>query len=102
MRAHLLHTCLKNHFFKVIGTTEQSQVAVMTLKSGGDSGPEDIHAGDQVVYVIEGEARVVINGEEGKVGAGEIVVISADSQHHIYNDGDTDLFVLNFYSSPEY
>lgn len=92
----------KGEFFKILGTTEKSQVAVMTLKPGEDSGPEDIHKGDQVAYVIEGKMRAVVDGREGAVEQGEAVIIPAGAQHHLYNISNSNLFVLNFYSSPEY
>jgi mannose-6-phosphate isomerase-like protein (cupin superfamily) len=92
----------KGDFFKVIGTTKESQVAVMTLKKGGDSGPEDIHDGDQVAYVIEGIMRAVVDGMEARLEKGQAIIIPAGAQHHLYNAGEEDLFVLNFYSSPQY
>lgn len=92
----------KGAFFKVLATTNKSQVAVMTLQSGEDSGEGDIHAGDQVIYIVEGEARVVVGDEEGIARKGDVAVIPARSPHRIYNNADTTLFFISFYSSPEY
>lgn len=93
----------KGAFFKVLATTEKSQVAVMTLKPGADSGEGDIHTGDQVIYIVEGEARVVVGGEEGIAKKGDVAVIPAGSPHRIYNNSsDKDLFFVTFYSSPQY
>jgi mannose-6-phosphate isomerase-like protein (cupin superfamily) len=41
---------------EVLQQTERSQTAVMTVGPGQDAGAEERHPGDQVVYVIEGEA----------------------------------------------
>jgi mannose-6-phosphate isomerase-like protein (cupin superfamily) len=30
----------------------------MTIAPGADAGPEEEHAGDQIIYVVEGEALV--------------------------------------------
>ena len=93
----------KGSFFKVLGTTDKSQVAVMTLRPREDSGEGDIHAGDQIIYVVEGEARVVINKEEGIAEKGDVAVIPARSPHRIYNDSSNkDVFFVTFYSNPEY
>jgi mannose-6-phosphate isomerase-like protein (cupin superfamily) len=46
----------RGRFFEVLQETERSQTAVMTIEPGEDAGPEETHAGDQVVYVVEGEA----------------------------------------------
>lgn len=92
----------KGEFFKILATTDKSQIGVMTLESGGDSGPEDVHSGDQIIYLIEGEARVVIDEEEGRVKKGEAIIIPAKAKHHIYNDGKGALFFLTMYAPPQY
>jgi len=46
-------------FFGVLQETAASQTRVMTVAPGQDAGPEEEHAGDQIVYVLEGEARPV-------------------------------------------
>ena len=92
----------KGEFFKILATTDKSQVGVMTLKPGGDSGPEDIHTSDQIIYLIEGEARLVVDGKDVQVKKGEAAIIPAGAQHHIYNDGKEDLFFITIYSSPQY
>jgi quercetin dioxygenase-like cupin family protein len=43
----------RGRFFEVLQETERSQTAVMTIEPGADAGPEETHAGDQVVYVIQ-------------------------------------------------
>ena len=50
----------KGEFFRVLQETERSQTAVMTIAPGADAGPEEEHAGDQILYVLEGQARVRI------------------------------------------
>lgn len=92
----------KGKFFEVLGQTPRSQLAVMTIGAGRDSGPEETHEGDQIVYVIEGEADIAIAGEEGKLRAGDAAIIPAGARHHIWNNGESDLFFLNIYTPPEY
>jgi mannose-6-phosphate isomerase-like protein (cupin superfamily) len=45
----------KGQFFEVLQETSRTQTAVMTIGPGRDGGSEETHAGDQVIYVIEGE-----------------------------------------------
>ena len=92
----------KGKFFKVLGQTDKSQVAVMTLHPGQDSGPEDIHPGDQVIYVIEGEAEIELDNETVPLKAGEVLTVPTKAKHHIYNRGQQDLFLLNIYTPPAY
>lgn len=101
MKIHKIQD-FKGEFFKVLETTDKSQVGVMTVRPGGDSGPEEIHDGDQIVYVLEGEAELEIANEKAKLASGELAVIPAGAQHHIYNAGKSQLFFLTIYAPPQY
>ncbi len=92
----------KGEFFKVLAQTNKSQVAVMTIKPKGDSGPEEIHVSDQIVYVLEGKARVVVNAETRGVEKGNGVIIPAGCRHHSYNERQESLFFLTIYAPPQY
>ena len=98
-------TSLASHrgaFFRVLQQTERSQVAVMTIAAGADGGPEEEHGGDQVVYVIDGEALLRVGGVEHHVRAGSVVTIPARTLHHVRNPGTSPLFFLTVYAPPEY
>jgi mannose-6-phosphate isomerase-like protein (cupin superfamily) len=92
----------KGKFFEILQSTDKSQVGVMTIKPGGDSGPENIHPGDQIIYVIEGEADVDVDGKSVKVSEGQVFIVPAKSEHHIYNKSSKDLFFLTLYAPPAY
>lgn len=92
----------KGNFFKVLGKTEYSQIATMTIEPGSDSGPENIHPGDQVVYVIEGEMNLTINDKPYNLSAGQLIQIPPQAHHQIKNKGEQDLFFLNIYTPPAY
>ena len=89
-------------FFRILQTTGQSQTAVMTIEPGQDAGPEEEHAGDQVLYVLEGQAEVVIGSERRQVGPGALVLVPARTLHHVRNPGPTPLFFLTLYAPPAY
>ena len=67
----------RGRFFEILQETERTQTAVMTIAPGRDGGPEETHGGDQVVYVVEGEAVVTIEGTAHQAGVGACVLISA-------------------------
>jgi mannose-6-phosphate isomerase-like protein (cupin superfamily) len=92
----------RGEFFRVLQQTARTQSAVMTLAPGADGGPEETHGGDQIVYVLEGEAVLRIAGQEHRAGAGTLVTIPAGTRHHVRNLGTTPLFFLTVYSPPEY
>lgn len=92
----------RGRFFEVLQETRQSQTAVMTIGPGADAGPEEVHAGDQIIYVIEGEARVRLGDAAHAAGAGVCVLIPAGTRHHVENTGRTPLFCLTVYAPPVY
>lgn len=89
-------------FFRILQQTAASQTAVMTVAPGQDAGPEEEHAGDQIVYVIEGEAEVRVGAERLTAGPGALVMIPAGSPHYVRNPGAVPLFFLTVYAPPAY
>ncbi|HKC97793.1 MAG TPA: cupin domain-containing protein [Methylomirabilota bacterium] len=92
----------RGEFFRVLQQTEHSQTAVMTIAPGEDGGPEEEHRGDQIVYVVEGEALVTIAGKEHHARAGSLVMIPARTRHHVKNPGHAPLFFVSVYAPPAY
>jgi mannose-6-phosphate isomerase-like protein (cupin superfamily) len=103
MRADVVDTTRhRGEFFTVLQQTARSQTAVMTIAPGADAGPEERHEGDQIVYVVDGEAVVRIDGAEHRAGPGGLVIIPAGSRHHVRNPGRMPLFVVTVYAPPAY
>jgi mannose-6-phosphate isomerase-like protein (cupin superfamily) len=92
----------RGELFSVLQQTSRTQCAVMTVAPGADGGPAEEHGGDQIVYVVEGEAVVRIDGREHHAAAGTLVTIPAGTSHHVRNPGATPLFFLTVYAPPEY
>ena len=92
----------KGQFFRVLQRTSQSQEAVMTLAPGMDAGPEEQHSGDQIIYIVEGEAIVRVKHEERRVGPGTVVTIPAHTRHYVMKPGTVPLFFLTIYAPPVY
>jgi mannose-6-phosphate isomerase-like protein (cupin superfamily) len=92
----------RGEFFRVLQQTSRTQCAVMTIAPGADAGPAEEHGGDQIVYVVEGEAIVRVDGVEHRAGAGTLVTIPAGTRHDVRNPGAVPLFFLTVYAPPEY
>ena len=92
----------KGQFFEVLQETERTQTAVMTIAPGRDGGPAETHPGDQVVFVVEGEAIVTVEGTTHQARAGACVLIPAGALHHVRNPGSQPLFFLSAYAPPAY
>lgn len=88
--------------FDVLTTTGRSQAATMVLEPGESTGgPENAHPdADQWLYVVGGEAEIVVDGEEVEAKTGELVLIAAGEHHEVRCVGDEPLRTLNVYSAP--
>ena len=92
----------KGGFFRVLQRTSRSQAAVMTIAPGGDAGPEEEHSGDQIIYIVEGEARVRVQNQEYHAGPGTLLTIPARTRHYVENLGTVPVFFLTVYAPPVY
>lgn len=92
----------QGEFFRVLQETSRSQTAIMTIAPGRDAGPEEVHQGDQIIYIVEGEAVVRVAGNEHHAGQGSLLTIPAGTRHHVRNPGVIPLFFLTVYAPPEY
>jgi len=92
----------RGRFFRVLQQTSRSQTAVMTIAPGEDGGPEEEHAGDQIIYVVEGEGIVRIADAEHKAAAGTLILVPAHTRHHVRNPGRQPLFFVTVYAPPAY
>lgn len=86
---------------KEIVTGEHSQVCVMSLKSGEETGVET-HRGDQIIIFMEGAGRVEIEGETSLAAPDRLVFISAGKKHNVKNVGAGELKFYTIYSPPEH
>ena len=92
----------KGGFFRVLQGTSRSQAAVMTIAPGGDAGPEEEHSGDQIIYIVEGEALVRVQDQEYHAGPGTLLTIPARTRHYVKNPGAIPVFFLTVYAPPVY
>jgi mannose-6-phosphate isomerase-like protein (cupin superfamily) len=92
----------KGRFFEILQQTARSQTAVMTIGPGEEAGPEETHAADQIVYVIDGEATLTIEGAPHRAAPGACALIPAGARHHVRNPGAGPLFFLTVYAPPAY
>jgi mannose-6-phosphate isomerase-like protein (cupin superfamily) len=92
----------KGGFFRVLQRTSRSQAAVMTIEPGEDAGPEEEHSGDQIIYIVEGEALVRVQDQEYYAGPGTLLTIPARTRHFVKNPGAMSVFFLTVYTPPVY
>lgn len=93
----------ENTFFRqVLETGKHTQIVIMSIPPGGEIGEETHQGTDQVLYLIEGEGKVVLNGEEKTYKTGDIVLVHDGTRHNFINSGNQDLKIITMYSPPHH
>ena len=91
------------NFRQVLFTGKHCQLVVMSLKPKEEIGVEAHPTVDQFFRIEEGQARVIIDGEEHIVGDGDAVIVPAGSQHNLINISEAeDLKLYTIYSPPNH
>ena len=95
---------VKGASFEILGGTDRSQAAAMTLGPGQSTGgPDNAHsASDQWLYVISGRGDATVSEERIELRAGDLLLIAAGETHEIRAAADEELFTVNVYAPPEY
>ena len=91
-----------DNFRTVLQTGEHSQVVAMTLQAGEDIGAEVHPDNDQVLIFTEGSVRAEVAGEARDVGAGDLVVVPAGTEHNFTNTGSGLVRLLTVYGPPDH
>lgn len=93
----------QNNFFRqVLYTGKHTQLVVMSLLPGEEIGMEVHPQVDQFFRIEEGQAKVIIDGEEHEVDEGFAIIVPAGSQHNVVNTGSNPLKLYTLYSPPNH
>jgi quercetin dioxygenase-like cupin family protein len=83
-----------------LGKTPQSEAMVFTIPANFSSDHENSHRGDQIIYVIDGQATARVSGKEQEIKAGDVVTIPAGAMHTLRTASEP-LFGLTIFAPPE-
>ena len=75
------------------------QIVLMSIPAGEEIGAET-HPADQTTFIVEGDAKVVIDGQSTKAGPNHLVVVPKGAEHNIVNTGDGLLKLFSVYAPP--
>lgn len=90
------------YFRRVLETGEHTQIVIMNINPGEDIGSE-VHADtDQVLYLVKGEGKVILNGEEKPFKEGDIVLVHAGTEHNFITQGEAPMKIITMYSPPHH
>ena len=86
---------------RVLYTTKQSQLVLMSLQPGDEIGME-VHELDQFIRIEQGTAKAVLDVVEHILEDDFAVGIPAGMQHNVINVGNEELKLYSVYSPPEH
>ncbi|MFC1721180.1 cupin domain-containing protein [Patescibacteria group bacterium] len=89
-------------FRRVLYTTKNSQLVLMSIKPGEDIGMEVHEEHDQFIRVEAGAGKAILNGEETVIQDGSAIVIPAGTNHNVVNAGELDMKLYTIYTPPEH
>lgn len=90
-----------DYFRNVVFTATKSQLVLMCLRPGEEIGME-VHDGDQVIYLIEGEGFAVVDDSKKEIEKGSIVFVPAGVRHNIVNTDDEAMKLFTIYAPPQH
>lgn len=86
---------------RVLFTAGKSQLVLMSLLPGEEIGME-VHDGDQVLYIVDGEGVAVIDGARQPIEKGSLVFVPAGAHHNIVNTDHESMKLFTVYAPPQH
>ena len=93
----------RNEYFRrVLATSEHTQVVIMSIPASRDIGLEVHTDNDQVLYLVDGTGKVILNGQESAFEAGDLVLVKAGVKHNFVTVGESPMKIITTYSPPHH
>lgn len=102
--ANIEQLTMKNsNFRQILYTAEHTQLVLMCLMPGEDIGTEVHTENDQFFRFESGQGKVIIDGNEHKVGEGSAIIVPSGAEHNVINVSETEeLKLYTLYSPPHH
>lgn len=91
---------MNTNFREVVETGKDTQIVIMSLLPNEDIGEEVHPKNDQVLYLVEGEGKAVLDDEAMLFREGDMVLVKAGTKHNFINTGEKDMKIITLYSPP--
>jgi mannose-6-phosphate isomerase-like protein (cupin superfamily) len=83
-----------------LARTDRAQLDLYCLEPGQEQKPHAHDGQDKIYVVLEGAARIVVDGEESVLAPGDAVLARAGQSHGVRNPGPAPLVALVVMSPP--
>lgn len=91
-----------NAYRKVLTTTENMQLVLMSLKPKEEIGLETHKKIDQFIRIEVGTCKAILNGKSKTLKAGSSIIIPKGTTHNIINVGTSPAKLYTIYSPPNH
>lgn len=86
------------NYRKVLHTTKEMQLVIMSIPVNGDIPLEKHTSISQFIRVEAGKAKSVVDGKKVLLNPNDVIIIPANTLHQITNIGKTPLKLYTIYS----
>ncbi len=90
-----------DNFRKVLYTSKNSQLVLMSLLAGEEIG-EEVHDVDQFLRVERGVGRAILSEITHDLADGSVIVVPAGTKHNIVNTGSDSMKLYTLYMPPHH
>lgn len=99
---NLIEQTLANEYFRqVVATNKHSQLVLMSILPAEDIG-EEVHELDQILYIVQGNGKAVLDGQETEIGVGDVINVPEGTLHNVINIGSDSLKLFTVYAPAEH
>ena len=89
--------------FEFVGEKEGAPISAYIVNAKPGQGPPlHTHPYVEVIFMLEGWAKLTIGEETREVNAGAIAVVPANTPHRFVNSGETVLRQIDIHASPKF
>lgn len=90
-----------DNFRRVLFTTKNTQLVLMSLQPGEDIG-EEMHDVDQFLRVESSFGKVELDGVSQDLTNGSVVIVPAGTRHNLFNLGEGQMKLYTLYVPPHH
>lgn len=95
-------TIRNKNYRKVLHTTNNMQLVLMSLLPDEEIGAETHEKTTQFIRVESGKARAIVKNKVFYLKAGDFITIPPKNKHNIINNGDEPLKLYTIYTPPQH
>ncbi|MDO8638234.1 MAG: cupin domain-containing protein [Candidatus Daviesbacteria bacterium] len=95
-------TAENENFRRVLFTGPKSQLVVMNIPPGGEVGKETHKYTEQTLFFLTGSGEAELDGKKFPIGPGDVVVVTAGTEHNFRNTGIEPLKIYTVYTPPNH